>query len=75
VESTPILSEVLIVPNNVKKKSASILAQSPSTPQGSPKKNDTAPPTDTTVPLPLPLKKGDDAQICHQERFNAPRKL
>ncbi len=74
-KALPIPSKVLIVPNAVKKKHASILAQSPSTPQQSPKKNDTAPPTDTTVPLPLPLKREMYTQICCQECYKVSRKL
>ncbi len=50
-------SEVFVVPHAVKKIHTFILAQSPSTAHQSPKKNDTAPPTDTTVPLPLLLKR------------------
>jgi hypothetical protein len=56
-KALPIPSKVLIFPNAVKKKCTSISAQSHSTPQQSPKKNDTMLPTDTTVPLPLPLKR------------------
>jgi hypothetical protein len=71
----PIPSKVLIFPNAVKKKCASLSAQSPSTPQLSPKKNNTARPTDTTVPLPLPLKREMFAQICFRECYKVSRKL
>jgi hypothetical protein len=62
-----ILFKVIIVPNAVKKKCAYILVQSPSTPQQSPKKNDTAPPTDILLPLPSLLKRDMYAQICRKE--------
>ncbi len=74
-KALPIQSKVLIVPNAVKKKCASILVQSLSTPWQSSKKNDTAPPTDTTVPLPSTLKREMYAQICRQECYNVSRKL
>ncbi len=74
-KALPILSKVLIVPNDVKKKCASILVQSPSTPRWSFKKNDTALPTDTTVSLPLLLKRDMYVQICCQECYKVSRKL
>jgi hypothetical protein len=72
-------------PKSVKKKSASIAAKKkkqasiavpfPSTPAQSPKKNDIAPPTDTTLPLTLPLKRKMFAEICLQERQNFSREI
>jgi hypothetical protein len=72
-KALPIPSDVLIVPNVVKKELASISAQSPSTLQQSSKKNDTTQPTDTTVPLPLPLKREMYTRIWRQERYNISR--
>ncbi len=72
-------------PKSVKKKSASIVAEKkkrasitapfPSTPPQSPKKNDIAPPTDTTLPLTSPLKRTMFAKICLQERQNFSREI
>jgi hypothetical protein len=53
-----------------KKKQAFILAPFPSTPPQSPNKNNIAPPTDTTLPLTLPLKRKMLAKIRLQERHN-----
>jgi hypothetical protein len=68
-KALPIPSKVLIFPNAVEKRRTSILAQSPSTSQQSPKKNDTLPPTNPMVPLPFPLKREMFAQICCQECY------
>jgi hypothetical protein len=71
-------------PKSVKKKSASIVAEKkkqasiaapfPSTPPQSPNKNDIAPPTNTTLPLTLPLKKMF-AEIHLQKRHNFSREI
>jgi hypothetical protein len=58
-----------------KKKQASIVAPFPSTPPQSPNKNDIAPPTNTTLPLMLPLKRKIFAEICLQERHNFSREI
>jgi hypothetical protein len=56
-----------------KKKQASIAVPFPSTPPHSPKKNDIAPPTNTTLPLTSPLKRKMFAKIHLQERQNFSR--
>jgi hypothetical protein len=61
-----------------KKKQASIVAPFPSTPpqyHQTKMKNDIAPPTDTTLPLKLPLKRKMFAEICLQECHNFSREI